>query len=55
MQAPDQDREPPRRAENLEILRNLWREALTDDSPGVPAEEVFLRLERKYKIEVGQG
>ncbi len=49
MRAPDQERERPRRAENPESLRRLWLEALTDDSAGVSAEEVFLRLERKYQ------
>ena len=30
-------------------LRKLWREALSDKSPGIPAEEVLDRLERKYR------
>jgi hypothetical protein len=55
MQLPDRETKSPRRAENLESLRKFWLEALADDSPGIPAEEVFLRLERKYKIAVGQG
>lgn len=33
----------------LEELRNLWLEARKDNTPGVPAEEVLDRLERKYQ------
>ena len=29
-------------------LRQLWQEAKDTDAPGVPAEEVLSRLERKY-------
>lgn len=29
-------------------LRHLWQEALADNSPGVPADQVFEALERKY-------
>ena len=30
-------------------LRQLWQEARNNDAPGVPAEEVLDRLERKYQ------
>ena len=30
-------------------LRQLWQEARRDRSPGVPAEDVLDRLERKYQ------
>lgn len=33
----------------LEELRELWLEARKDDAPGVPAEDVLDRLERKYQ------
>ena len=29
-------------------LRKLWQEALADNAPGVPADQVFEALERKY-------
>jgi antitoxin ParD1/3/4 len=29
-------------------LKRIWEEAMKDDSPGIPAEEVMERLERKY-------
>ena len=37
------------RQQGVAELRQLWREALSDKSPGVPAEEVLDRLERKYQ------
>ncbi len=33
----------------LEDLRELWLEARKDNTPGVPAEDVLDRLERKYQ------
>jgi antitoxin ParD1/3/4 len=33
----------------LAELRQLWQQARADQSPGVPAEEVLDRLERKYQ------
>ena len=30
-------------------LRQLWQQARADDTPGVPADEVLDRLERKYQ------
>ena len=36
------------RQQGIAELRQLWREALSDKSPGIPAEEVLDRLERKY-------
>ncbi len=32
----------------LAELRQLWQQARADNSPGVPADEVLDRLERKY-------
>lgn len=37
------------RAQGIDELRRVWREALQDNSPGLPADEVFDRLERKYQ------
>jgi antitoxin ParD1/3/4 len=37
------------RQQGVEELRQLWREALADKTPGIPAEEVLGRLERKYQ------
>ena len=37
------------RQQGVEELRQLWREALADETPGIPAEEVLGRLERKYQ------
>lgn len=33
----------------LEELRQLWLEARNNNAPGVPAEDVLDRLERKYQ------
>lgn len=33
----------------LEELRQLWLEARNNNAPGVPAEDVLGRLERKYQ------
>jgi len=35
--------------QGLDELRQLWRHAMEDKSPGVPVKEVFDRLERKYR------
>jgi antitoxin ParD1/3/4 len=37
------------RERGLDELRQVWQEALRDTSPGVPADEVLDRLERKYQ------
>lgn len=37
------------RLEGIEELRRVWTEALEDKSPGIPAEAVLDRLERKYR------
>ena len=37
------------RQQDVTELRSLWLEALNDKSPGVPAEDVLDRLERKYQ------
>lgn len=34
----------------LAELRQMWQQARADQSPGVPAEEVLDRLERKYQV-----
>ena len=38
--------------QGVEELRRLWQEALEDKRPGVPVEEVFDRLRRKYQAMV---
>ncbi len=35
--------------QGLAELRQLWLEARNNDAPGVPAEDVLDRLERKYQ------
>lgn len=35
--------------QGVEQLRRVWRQALKDKTPGVPADEVLGRLERKYQ------
>jgi antitoxin ParD1/3/4 len=37
------------RQQGIDELRQLWQEALQDKTPGVSAEEVLDRLERKYQ------
>jgi antitoxin ParD1/3/4 len=37
------------RQQGLAELRQVWREALEDKTPGVPVDEVLNRLERKYQ------
>ncbi len=37
------------RQQGVAELRRLWQEALSDKSPGLPADEVLDRLERKYQ------
>jgi antitoxin ParD1/3/4 len=37
------------RQQGLAELRELWREALHDKTPGITADEVLDRLERKYQ------
>jgi antitoxin ParD1/3/4 len=36
----------------IEELRRVWQQALDDKSSGVPVDEVFNRLERKYQTMV---
>jgi antitoxin ParD1/3/4 len=36
------------REQSLSNLRDLWREAVADDSEGLDPDPVFDRLERKY-------
>lgn len=33
----------------IEELRKVWRQALEDNTPGVPLDEMLDRLERKYQ------
>ena len=37
------------RQQGIAELRQLWQEALDDKTPGVAADEVLDRLERKYQ------
>jgi len=37
------------RQQGLAELRQVWREALEDKTPGLPVDEVLNRLERKYQ------
>ena len=37
------------RQQGIAELRQLWQEALHDKTPGINAEEVLDRLERKYQ------
>jgi len=37
------------RQQGLAELRQVWREALEDKTPGLPLDEVLNRLERKYQ------
>jgi antitoxin ParD1/3/4 len=37
------------RHHSLDELRNLWRQAQEDKSPGAPVDEILDRLERKYQ------
>jgi antitoxin ParD1/3/4 len=37
------------RQHGLDELRNLWRQAQEDKSPGAAVDEILDRLERKYK------
>lgn len=37
------------RQQGITELRQLWREAMQDKTPGVPVDEVLNRLERKYQ------
>jgi antitoxin ParD1/3/4 len=37
------------RRQGLDELRQVWREAMDDKTPGVPVDEVLDRLERKYQ------
>lgn len=37
------------RQQGVAELRQLWQEAMQDKSPGVAAEDVLDRLERKYQ------
>ena len=38
--------------QGVEQLRQLWQQARQDTRPGVPADEVLDRLERKYQAMV---
>jgi antitoxin ParD1/3/4 len=37
------------RQQGIDELRQVWRQALQNKTPGVSAEDVLVRLERKYK------
>ncbi|SNS91742.1 antitoxin ParD1/3/4 [Granulicella rosea] len=38
------------RRHGIEELRAVWQEAMLDETPGIPSDEVFDRLERKYEM-----
>jgi antitoxin ParD1/3/4 len=37
------------RQQGIEELRQVWQQAIKDKTPGVPADDVLDRLERKYQ------
>ncbi len=37
------------RQRSLDMLCRVWQQAMEDNSPGIPADEVLGRLERKYQ------
>ncbi len=37
------------RMQGIAELRGVWQEALSDRTPGIPADDVLNRLERKYQ------
>ncbi len=37
------------RQQGIDQLRQVWRQAMEDKTPGVSVNEVLARLERKYK------
>jgi antitoxin ParD1/3/4 len=37
------------RHQGIDELRQVWRQAMEDRSPGIPVNEVLDRLERKYQ------
>jgi antitoxin ParD1/3/4 len=37
------------RQQGIAELRQIWQEAINDGAPGVAADEVLNRLERKYQ------
>ena len=37
------------RQQGINELRQVWREAMNDKTPGIPVKEVLDRLERKYR------
>lgn len=37
------------RQQGIDELRQVWRQAMEDKTPGVPVNEVLDRLERKYQ------
>jgi antitoxin ParD1/3/4 len=41
------------RQQGIEELRRVWQQAMQDNSPGIPADEVLDRLERKYQAIAG--
>jgi hypothetical protein len=34
---------------SVDLLRSLWQQAREDNTPGIPTDEAFDRLERKYQ------
>ena len=38
-----------RQQQGIDELRQVWRQAMDDKSPGIPVKEVLNRLERRYR------
>jgi antitoxin ParD1/3/4 len=45
----DWSRKRALRAQGMDELRKVWRQAMEDNSTGVSPQDVFERLERKYQ------
>ena len=41
--------------QEVEELRRMWQQAIDDKRPGVPADEVFDRLERRYQAMIDEA
>lgn len=37
------------RQQGMEELRKVWQEAMRDETPGIPMDDVLERLERRYR------
>jgi antitoxin ParD1/3/4 len=43
------------RQQGIDELRQLWQQAVNDPRPGVPADDVLERLERRYQAIANRG